>query len=87
MEHDVSEKNLKEIISELLRLGYEGTYWDFKEDYTDCREDKLIDIICMANNLCNRDAYIIYGADDDGTVRELKKQNIVDIQLSQLQNF
>lgn len=46
----MSEKNLKEIISELLRLGYEGTYWDFKEDYTDCREDKLIDIICMANN-------------------------------------
>ena len=33
----MSEKNLKEIISELLRLGYEGTYWDFKEDYTDCR--------------------------------------------------
>ena len=26
----MSEKNLKEIISELLRLGYEGTYWDFK---------------------------------------------------------
>ena len=44
----MSEKNLKEIISELLRLGYEGTYWDFKEDYTDCREDKLIDIICCS---------------------------------------
>ena len=54
----MSEKNLKEIISELLRLGYEGTYWDFKEDYTDCREDKLIDIICMANNIDGHQAYL-----------------------------
>lgn len=45
----MSDENLKEIISGLLRLGYEGTYWDFKEDYTDCREDKLIDIICMVS--------------------------------------
>lgn len=55
-------------IEELLALGYEGGYWDFKEDYSDVKEDKLIDIICMANNLCNRDAYIIYGAADNGEV-------------------
>ena len=73
MEHDVSEKNLKEIISELLRLGYEGTYWDFKEDYTDCREDKLIDIICMANNIDGHQAYLIYGADDNGNVKGIEK--------------
>ena len=55
-------------IEELLSLGYEGGYWDFKSDYSDVKEDKLIDIICMANNLCDRDAYIIYGAEDNGTV-------------------
>lgn len=48
-------EDLKEIIKELLDKGYEGTYWDYKEDYTDCKEDKLIDIICMANNIEGRE--------------------------------
>lgn len=40
-------------IRSLLELGYEGGYWDFKSDYPDKnkKEDKLHDIICMANNL------------------------------------
>ena len=41
-------------IKELLALGYEGGYWDFKKEYTPFADDKLTDIICMANNLCNR---------------------------------
>lgn len=60
-------------IEELLELGYEGSYWDYKSDYTPKVEDKLLDIICMANNLENRDAYIIYGVNDDGTVRGIEK--------------
>ena len=52
----------------LLNRGYEGGYWDYKSDYPDTAEEKLHDIICMANNLENRDAYLIYGAEDDGTV-------------------
>lgn len=63
MEDDLNYK-----IENLLKLGYEGTYWDFKSDYTGCDEDKLIDIICMANNIDGRDAYLIYGANDDGSV-------------------
>lgn len=59
---------LKNVISELLELGFEGGFWDYKEDYTDCKEDKLIDIICMANNIEDRDAYLIYGVSDDGSV-------------------
>lgn len=61
-------KDLEETIFELLRLGYEGTYWDYKEDYTDCKEDKLIDIICMANNIDGHEAYLIYGADNNGNI-------------------
>lgn len=67
-------------IKELLSLGYEGGYWDYKKEYAPFADDKLIDIICMANNLCNRDAYIIYGADDDGTVvglENIKEQRLV----------
>lgn len=33
------------------------------------KEDKLHDIICMANNLEDGDAYLIYGANDDGTIK------------------
>lgn len=61
------DKLTKEI-EDLIALGYEGGYWDYKEDYSALEEDKLIDIICMANNLCDRDAYIIYGVSDDGKV-------------------
>lgn len=66
-------EDLKEIIKELLDKGYEGTYWDYKEDYTDCKEDKLIDIICMANNIEGHDAYLIYGVDDNGNVKGIEK--------------
>lgn len=58
----------QKIIEELLHRGYEGGYWDYKSDYPDTAEEKLHDIICMANNLEDRDAYLIYGANDDGTV-------------------
>ena len=60
---------VENIIKELLSKGYEGGYWDYKEDYTSCKEDKLIDIICMANNIEGRDAYLIYGVDDNGVVK------------------
>lgn len=68
----MSDESLKEIILGLLKLGYEGTYWDFKEDYTDCREDKLIDIICMANNIDGHQAYLIYGVDDNGNIKGIE---------------
>ena len=55
-------QELLEIISKLLLKGHEGSYWDYKSDYPDTKEDKLHDIICMANNLEDRDAYLIHGA-------------------------
>ena len=48
-------------IEKLISLGQEGEYWDFKKEWygKEKDEDLLLDIICMANNLVNRDAYII----------------------------
>lgn len=66
-----SQDFYKEIM-ELLSRGHEGGYWDYKSDYPDCQEDKLKDIICMANNLENKDAYLIYGANNDGTVHGIE---------------
>lgn len=68
MNHIEFNQNLKiydEIVN-LIDLHYEGEYWDFKKQwYSDARGDMLHDIICMANNLVNRDAYIIIGVDEE----------------------
>ena len=58
------------IYSELFRLikmHQEGAYWDFKKEWYSEEKDSdlLIDIICMSNNLVNRDAYIIIGIDEE----------------------
>lgn len=54
-------------IESLVAMHQEGSYWDFKREwYGDNKDgDMLMDIICMANNLVNRDAYIIIGVDEE----------------------
>lgn len=55
--------DLEDEISYLIELHQEGEYWDFKRQWYDSSKsaDLLHDIICMANNLANHDAYIIIG--------------------------
>lgn len=59
---------LEEIL-ELINLRQEGGYWDFKKEWYKSdnkgKQDLLHDIICMANNLENRDAYLIIGVDEE----------------------
>lgn len=51
---------------EILRSSKrEGDYWDFKEKHHVNKANLLHDIICMANNRVDRDAYIIFGISDD----------------------
>ena len=76
--------DLRSIIEGLLAKGYEGGYWDYKSDYPNTVEEKLHDIICMANNLENRDAYLIYGANDDGSICG---ESILDMICSQLRDL
>lgn len=59
--------NLMEKLESLITMHQEGPYWDFKREwYGDNKDgDMLIDIICMANNLVDRDAYIIIGIDEE----------------------
>lgn len=56
---------LKNEIKQLISLKQEGEYWDFKKKWYSNKQDLLHDIICMANNLVNRDAYIIIGIDEE----------------------
>jgi len=54
-------------ILDLIDLKQEGPYWDFKREWysKEKKVDLLHDIMCMANNLENRDAYIIIGVDEE----------------------
>ena len=65
MERRDTERSLKEEIVELISLQQEGGYWDYKKQWHQNKTDLLHDIICMANNLHNRDAYIIIGVDEE----------------------
>lgn len=51
----------------LVALRQEGAYWDFKREWyaENKMGDFLLDIICMANNLANEEAYIIIGIDEE----------------------
>jgi hypothetical protein len=55
-------------IFDLISSGQEGGYWDFKECWHSNKARLLHDIICMANNLENREAFIIFGVTDQGEI-------------------
>lgn len=56
--------NLETIIKELINSKREDDYWDFKEQWHDNKADLLHDIICLANNRVDKDAYLIFGVRD-----------------------
>lgn len=59
---------LKEEILKLIEEKREGTYWDFKQEFHKDKARLLHDVICLANNIDNRDAYLIFGVSDSGTI-------------------
>jgi predicted HTH transcriptional regulator len=61
---EIEKEKLKTIVLSLLAAKREGEFWDFKENFHTNRADLLHDILCMANNLANHDAYIIFGVED-----------------------
>lgn len=65
-------------ISELIALRTEGDYWDFKLKWHDNNADLLHDIICMANNQVNRDAYIIIGVSDSKSSDGVRVQGVAE---------
>lgn len=56
--------NLKNLIEELIAANREDDWWDFKQCHHQNKADLLHDIICLANNRANRDAYLIFGVED-----------------------
>lgn len=60
-------------IVKLISMKQEGPYWDFKREWyskdPQKKADLVHDILAMANNLENRDAYIIIGIDEENDYR------------------
>lgn len=77
---------LQQIIEKLLAAKREDDWWDFKECHQSNKADLLHDIICLANNRANRDAYLIFGVEDntfmikgvENDPNRRNQQNIVD---------
>lgn len=75
MEYEESDRSLKKEVQRLISLHQEGGYWDFKREWHEKKSALLLDIICMANNLHNRNAYIIIGVDEENEYRLVNVQN------------
>ena len=63
-----NDRNFSLEIMDLIESHHEGSYWDFKQEWYHDKADMLHDIICMANNLEDHDAYIIIGVCDDFSI-------------------
>ena len=56
--------DLETIVRKLIDTKREDDYWDFKEKWHDNKADLLHDIICLANNRVDKEAYLIIGVRD-----------------------
>lgn len=80
-------EKLREVIEELIDTKREGDYWDFKKKHHQDKVDLVHDIICMANNRVDRDAYIIFGVEDEtfdvvgieDDINRRNQQGVIDI--------
>ncbi|MDR0489279.1 MAG: ATP-binding protein [Propionibacteriaceae bacterium] len=59
----MTDDELADVVLSLISDCREGGYWDFKKQWP-LGAELLHDIICMANNLEDRDAYIIIGVNE-----------------------
>ncbi|RMA90901.1 AlbA family DNA-binding domain-containing protein [Priestia megaterium] len=60
----MNKHEFKNEIKLLISSNQEGDYWDFKQCHHSNTANLLHDIICMANNRVDRNAYIIFGVTD-----------------------
>ena len=73
---------LNPTIIELIDLHTEGSFYDYKLEMHTDMANFLHDILCLSNNTENKDAYLIYGVNDQGQVEghstEIRLDHILD---------
>lgn len=79
-ELEIDPLNLK--IVQLINSKKEDYFYDFKMEFGGTDDSFLHDIICLSNNKENKEAYLIYGVDDNynvvGIEKEIISNNIYD---------
>ncbi|MHA0315968.1 AlbA family DNA-binding domain-containing protein [Mesomycoplasma ovipneumoniae] len=76
-------------IVDLINLKKEDDFFDYKSEFYKkdkdglYRRELLHDILCMSNNIQNRDAYLIFGVQDDGKVIGINE----DLRSNDILNF
>ncbi|WP_041219333.1 ATP-binding protein [Desulfitobacterium dichloroeliminans] len=66
------------VYDEIIRLinkRVEGDYWDYKQEWHSDNERLLLDILCFANTVHNKDCYLIIGVADNGDIIGLNKNS------------
>lgn len=80
--HELVIDPLNSVIVDLIRARKEDSFYDFKQIPHGDNESLLHDILCLSNNVENKDAYLILGVADDysvvGVDDGVKSNNIFD---------
>lgn len=63
-----NKTNLTELVQNLVQLGKESVYWDFKLKHHDHAHKLLHDVICLANAEHDGDRFLIFGVSNDANV-------------------
>ncbi len=63
----IDSKVYDEIIR-LINRKVEGDYWDYKQEWHSDNERLILDILCFANTVHNKDCYLIIGVADNGDI-------------------
>lgn len=84
---ELSVDPLNTTIVSMIRSRKEDFFYDFKQIPHGENEDLLHDILCLSNNIENKDAYLVLGVTDDynviGVDKDWKSNNIFDFMKSQ----
>jgi len=59
------ERDMEELLDNLLSLGGEGLWWDFKQKFHEDLFELLHDITCLANVIHDGDRFLIFGVNDN----------------------
>lgn len=70
----MTKHELEILVCELISLGKEGAYWDFKQEWHTDTPALLKDIICFTNTVHEKDCYIIFGVNDDMEIVGMRTQ-------------
>ena len=69
----IPNSKLLQLIQDLIDMGVEGVYWDFKLKHHLKKGDLIHDVLCLANAEHDGPRFLIFGVEDgDGAVQTIE---------------